>query len=134
MTTKRKPQRVSTEEDKNSELKKSLARVLVTPASAASFLIERFSYFSKGQVDSMELFTMIKNQCTLVHQGNLEYVQSMLMGQADSLSAIYGHLALCAHVRLDVGNIDDAEAMLRLALLAQEQCRATLGLLVGRKG
>jgi hypothetical protein len=72
----------------------------------------------------------LTKQLIAVSDGNMGRVEAMLFAQAHSLDAIYGNLARTAAVQEFLPQID---GLLRLALKAQSQCRATLETLAAIK-
>jgi hypothetical protein len=77
-----------------------------------------------GQLDSYETSVDLDRAVDVVKQGNLQSVEGLLLAQAVSLNSIYTKLAVRAHKQ--IGDLDQAERCLRLALRAQGQSRATL--------
>lgn len=78
------------------------------------------------QLDLVASFVDLSKQVQEVSDGDLGRAEAMLISQAHSLDAIYGNLARRAAVQEFLPQID---CLLRLALKAQNQCRATLEVL-----
>ncbi len=83
-----------------------------------------------GELDQNVAFENLKNVALKVKNGNLEYVESVLLNQAHTLDAIFNNLACRAASREWINHF---ETCMRLALKAQSQCRATLEALANIK-
>lgn len=100
------------------------ARMLTSPEVAAC-RIQR-AVQSKNLADEIDvpgLLATLRGHATAVNAGDLSRAEAMLMNQADALQALFVNLTERAlrqqyHVHL--------EGLLKLALKAQSQCRATL--------
>jgi hypothetical protein len=105
------------------ERAQALATLATAPTYNGAAVIEAFSIY--GELDTNRLHDVLLQQCKQVHGGNLKTIEFTLAAQARSLDAIYSSLAWRAGVNLNKLP-QYAETMLRLALRAQSQCRATL--------
>lgn len=76
-----------------------------------------------GQVDIPDAMAILRKQAAAVQSGDLSQVEAMLMNQANTLEAIFTNLATKA---ANAEYIPTMEALLKLGLRAQNQCRATL--------
>jgi hypothetical protein len=90
--------------------------------------------FSKqlGELDISALADQLARQAEAVTQGDLQRVEAILVAQAHTLEAIFHELA-----RRSAANLGEylgaSETYMRLALKAQNQCRARLETLVTMK-
>lgn len=76
-----------------------------------------------GQVDIPDAMSILRKQAAAVQSGDLSQAEAMLMNQANTLEAIFTNLAAKAAA---AEYIPTMEALLKLGLRAQNQCRATL--------
>ena len=85
----------------------------------------QFSESPMGELALAECLNALNASVARVDDGSLQQAESLLLGQAVALNAIFTNLALRAKVNM--GAYPDAtDRYLRLALKAQGQCRATL--------
>ena len=92
--------------------------------------IEKVSSGTDGALDLPELIDTLRDQATAVQGGNLAYVEAMLINQATTLQFLYVRLTARG---MSCETIPGFEVNTRLALRAQNQCRATLETLVAIK-
>jgi hypothetical protein len=98
----------------------SYARTLTKPAIQAAVTIQLW----QGNItDVNEIAKELAKQVSEVNKGNLERPEAMLLAQAHTLDELFNNLARKAHKQTQ---LPQYETMLRLALKAQTQCRATL--------
>ena len=109
---------------------KQMATLSLTPVFTAAGIVQSFSIH--GELDYLQLADHLTDQCNSVHQGDLRRAEAMLTAQAHSLDAIFANMARRA--ALNAGEyMGAADTYLKLALRAQNQCRATLETLAAIK-
>lgn len=101
-----------------------LVRTALKPNVQAAMAIQEWSD-SLGLLDLSELVAELDAQSKLVNGGSLERAEAMFLSQAHTLDAIFNDLARRARFSL-TKNLDVSERLLRLAMRAQSQSRATL--------
>jgi len=103
----------------------------VCPNTTAAAVIETYGK-PLGEQSLSILTDMLRDQSKAVTKGDLEQCETMLIGQASALQAIFMNLSRRA--ALNMGEyLGASETYLRLALKAQSQCRATLETLAAIK-
>ena len=103
--------------DQHSRNKK---KVLLSSSFSASAVIHSYTKID----DNIELlFEVVNDSINSVVKGDMSHPESMLIGQAQALQAIFTDLATKAAVQTQLTHY---EAFLRLALKAQAQCRSTI--------
>jgi hypothetical protein len=113
--------------------KREIAAQAIDPCVTNSVAVAAFWESSDGAVDLQAAYEAIHAQVQEVRSGVLSSVEATLVGQATALNTIFVDLARRGQASLDrPGNA--AERYLRLALKAQNQCRATLDTLAGIAG
>ena len=101
-----------------------LAQFYLSPAVQSALTVQAFHADSKARPEIITLIHALNEQVDSVSGGDLGQAETMLIAQAHSLDAIFGCLARRAAMNL--GQCLGAfEAYLKLALRAQNQCRAT---------
>ena len=106
------------------------ARALTRPQVQAAVTIQAF------QGENLEvnaLVTELSNQVRAVNSGDLHRAEGMLIAQAHTLDELFNNLARRSHRNIIGGFPQAAETYMRLALRAQNQCRATLETLAAVK-
>lgn len=117
------------ESDKDQERERAISSVMLSPNAAAA-VASRGYLKTFGEPDVAALMHTLGESMTRVHHGDLKDAESMLMGQAQALQAIFMNLAdRSARVQA----MKQYELDLRLALKAQAQCCRTLEVLAGIK-
>ena len=106
---------------KVSAKKLALAAVEGTVPNAAAIL--SFSKSSFGGDDLRECVSALREQASELNTGDLRQVEAMLAGQAVALNLMFGTLAGRASSQKQ---LEAYEGFMRMALKAQNQCRATL--------
>ncbi len=112
--------------------KKSLPVVALQPISNAAAIAEAFTVNTFGQLDAPEAIAELAFQVESVRLGDLQQIEAMLVSQAHSLDVLFASLARRSAVNMS-HDLTIAEACMKLALRAQNQCRATLETLAGIK-
>ena len=108
-----------------------VARNCLRPVLQAGTIVRSYNKQKDGVgPDVVSLVAELEKQCEVIHGGNLNRVEAMLLVQAHSLDAIFGNLARSAKSQ---EYLPQFETFLRLALKAQGQCRATLETLAAIK-
>lgn len=116
--TEAKPPAMSAKE--KAELVSKLA---LKPSANGAAVVEAYSKGSFGEADINVLIDELRAQFDKVENGDLQYCESMLVGQANALQAIFVNLARRAS---NQEYLNHYETYLRLALKAQNQSRMTL--------
>lgn len=113
------------------ESAQNFAELMISPELASFRVItnrERHELMEK--LDTPALIEALRNQTKAVHQGDLRAAEAMLMNQATALQSLFAKLA---ETGLQASMLPQQETALRLALKAQNQCRATLETLASIK-
>lgn len=76
-----------------------------------------------GELDFVGAVSRLVEEGKRIQNGNLVYIERMLLIQAQTLDTIFNNLACRASL---TDSIYSLESLMRLALKAQSQCRATL--------
>lgn len=122
---------VKNQAKKQEEFKAELHRAQLRLSPVTSAAVTSSVYLDAlGKVDFCALLDTLEESTRRIHRGDLTEVESMLIGQAFSLQAIFMKLADRASRTTLVKHI---EVDLRLALKAQAQCCRTLEVLAGIK-
>jgi len=114
------------------ETLKNLAKIPIDPNICAYRVIaaaEGKSGIGKDS-DVQSLITLLDENAKDVKSGDLGHVEAMLTGQATALQSIFTRLV---EHGLNQSYVSNYELMLKLALRAQSQCRATLETLAAIK-
>ena len=107
------------------QARRDIARLITAPEFAAARAVQA-AEGSQGygaHLDTPELLACLRALSTKVNAGDLAQVESMLANQAVALQSLFVRLAergLCQTV------VPVMESLMKLALRAQSQCRATL--------
>ncbi len=104
------------------EMDNATARTITRPEVRAATTIQQWGG------DALEVNALARElmeQVAAVNNGDLKRAEGMLIAQAHTLDALFGHLARRAHSNMGE-YLNAADTYLRLALKAQSQCRATL--------
>lgn len=99
------------------------SRVALLPSANAAAVIEAFGKGSFGEQDINALIDGLRIKFDDAKNGDLQYCEAMLIGQAHALQSIFVNLARRA---VNKESLAQFETFLRMALRAQNQCRATL--------
>lgn len=101
-----------------------MARAKLHPATNNSLTILKVMQEDLGAPGFAELLADLGTQCLAVSSGDLRRPEAVLTAQMQTLDAIFNHLTRFAYCNWR--RLDHAEPLLRLALKAQSQCRATV--------
>jgi hypothetical protein len=96
------------------------ARVLNQPETQAALTVQQWQ---GGIVDVDEIAKELRRQTETLQSGDMYRAESMLLAQAHTLDELFNNLARKAHRQEYLSSYD---SFLKLALKAQNQCRATL--------
>ena len=90
--------------------------------------------FSKrvGELKLVESVSVLNAKVAAIHRGDLREAEAILTAQALALNAIFTEMAVNSGLNMQ-HSLDAAERLMRLALKAQGQCRATFDTLVAIK-
>ena len=109
----------------------NFANLMISPELASFRVITtRERQELMGQLDRPALIDALRQQTTAVHKGDLRAAEAMLMNQATALQSLFAKLT---ENGLNTNLLREQESVLRLALKAQNQCRATLETLANIK-
>jgi hypothetical protein len=102
----------------------ALAQTMLQPTLQAGYTVYAFNDgHHNSDLEINALVAELERQSESANHGDLKRAEAMLIAQAHSLDAIFSSLARRALVQ---NQLSMYEAHLRLALKAQNQCRATL--------
>lgn len=82
------------------------------------------------EIDAPGMLAILRDQAAAAHRGDLAHAEAMLINQASALQALFVRLSERAMEQTQMPNLD---GLMRLALRAQSQCRATLETLAAIK-
>lgn len=110
---------------KDQDVERAKAKLMFHPAAASA--VASTEYLKTfGEPDVLALMHVLKESMAEVHEGNMKGTESMLIGQAHALQAIFmslaGRSARCSTLK-------QTEMDMRLALKAQAQCCRTIEVL-----
>jgi len=118
--------------DTDEPMERGIARTLLRPSIAHAVTLTKVLKRDYGERGLTELAEELSEQCQAVIGGKMDQAEAMLIAQATTLDAIFGDLT-----RLECCNwfthLDAAVRLMRVALRAQSQSRATLGTLAEMK-
>ncbi len=117
------------EQEKAARLAKLRAEVALRPSVQAAATVAKHDQ-TVGGLSLEALCIELDRQVASIHNGDLKQAESILMTQALTLNTLFNNLAQKA---LLAPGLDAQEKLLRLALKAQTQSRATLESLAGIK-
>lgn len=130
MTSKSKPPKKTKSEIKPLE---SLLNVYAKNAGLSHFLgatTQQLYTEELGTLDFIGTITRLIKEGEKIQDGNLVHIERVLLIQAQTLDTMFNNLA-CRATLTDF--VEPLEALLRVALRAQSQCRATLETLANIK-
>jgi hypothetical protein len=107
----------------NKEKMEIASKLALKPSANGAAVVEAYSKGSFGEADINVLIDELRTQFDKVKNGDLQYCEAMLVGQANALQAVFVNLARRA---VNQEYIKNYETFLRLALKAQNQSRMTL--------
>ena len=115
--------------EKDKEVERARAKLFLSPAASAAVAASGFVK-SFGDPDLPALIHTLSGSMQRVNDGDMREAESMLIGQAHALQAIFMHLALRSS---KLNGLKEYEMEMRLALKAQAQCCRTLETLATMK-
>lgn len=122
----RKSCEIQIRKDETKEAKAAkYAKLVVSPEFAAYRVVSSADGKTNihNDVDVPSLVNELRAQAAAANRGNLAHAEAMLMNQAGALQTLFARLTERAMAQEHMPNI---EGFMRLALRAQNQCRATL--------
>jgi len=111
--------------DATEPIERGLARTVLRPSIGHAATLTKVLKRAYGDRGLAELAEELSEQCQSVIDGKLGRPEAMLTAQAHTLDALFGDLTRLAYCNWFT-NLDSAERLMKLALRAQSQCRATL--------
>lgn len=128
--TMKKTKAVAKQPEKSAKEKaEHTTKVTLMPSVNAAAVIADYAK-AFGEQDICELIDQLRTKFDQVENGDLKHCESMLVGQAHALQAIFVNLARRSAKQ---EYLNQCETYLRLALKAQNQCRATIETLAAIK-
>ena len=109
-----------------------LAEVAMSAAVTGTAVVAEFSKSIVGKVDLTQTFSVLSAKVAAVHRGDLREAEAILTAQALALNAIFAQMAVYSGLNIE-HSLDVADRLMRLALKAQGQCRATFETLAAIK-
>jgi hypothetical protein len=111
---------------------RNYAKLITSPELAAYRVIDGVEQKSgiEVQLDVPTLVKTLRDQAKAVNDGDLAQAEAMLANQATSLQSLYARLTEKAFSSTQLPHFD---SFMRMALRAQNQCRATLETLAALK-
>jgi len=103
-------------------------KVLAEPGTMNALVMSQHARFL-GELDIVGLVKALTEETAKVRNGDLSYVEAMLIGQATTLQTVFASLLVQANSQ----DLKHWETYLRLGLKAQNQCRMTLETLAAIK-
>ena len=97
-----------------------------------AILMQSFSAKVAGEIGITEAVKALRTTIKEVNRGDLSAAETVLVGQAAALNAMFAELARRAGLNMGE-HLSATETYMRLALKAQSQCRATLETLAAIK-
>ena len=112
--------------------RKHWMNVVLSPVSSSAALSATFLKGTFGELDFHELCTAHLDRAAKIKAGDMTGVETTLASQATALNAIFTELARRAALNMG-DHLNATELYMKLALKAQNQCRATLETLAAIK-
>jgi hypothetical protein len=109
-----------------------LAELALSAPLAGAALAVEFSKRTVGELKLAETVSVLNAKVASVHCGDLREAEAILTAQALALNAIFTDMAVRSGVNMR-HSLDVADRLMRLALKAQGQCRATFETLAAIK-
>lgn len=101
----------------------AVAQLALRPSVNAALVMQEFAKGPLGEQDPGALVDEISDGIRKMHDGDMSVAEAMLLAQAQALQSMFMNLARRA-ARQD--RPEHMEALLRMALKSQNQCRMTL--------
>jgi hypothetical protein len=109
-----------------------LAEVAMSAAVTGTAVVAEFSKGTVGKFGLTQTLSVLSAKVAAVHRGDLREAETILTAQALALNAIFAQMAVYSGMNIE-HSLDVADRLMRLALKAQAQCRATFETLVAIK-
>lgn len=130
---KRDPHALTVQAGPNDDKDAILAQAMLHPTLQGAITTLTYSVMgSRVGVTLDALVAELREQSDKANRGDLQRAEAMLITQAHTLDAIFGHCARQAALNMGE-HLNAAELYLRLGLKAQSQCRATVETLANIK-
>jgi hypothetical protein len=123
-TTDRERETLVVERLESETSARAVARKILRPSVTAALALHTVSSH-RGHTSVSDLIEELSKQCGGAIKGDLGRGEAMLMAQAHTLDALFSRLITRA-AKNEGQYLDAAEKYYRLALRAQNQCRATI--------
>ena len=125
MAKKKAPNSLQVERNPDETMSVALARKVIRPEVMAAVTMHYYyDVETSGKaIDISDRVSALATQVKKVVEGDMTLPETMLMSQATTLDALFGHLAGRARLQEHMPNY---ESFMRMALRAQNQCRMTL--------
>ena len=108
----------------NDDKGRAYANFILSPELAAYRVVGMMQPKNLAEdIDTPTILELLRSQATTVKAGDLGQAEAMLINQASALQALF--VRLCER-SMQQEHLPNLEGLLRLALRAQSQCRATL--------
>ncbi len=109
----------------NKSMEAVIAELAASPIPTSAAVTVDFASGAFGEVSLMEAIGVLTDKVAAVKRGDLGGVEATLTAQAVALNSIFGEMARRSAANMG-RQVDVCERYMRLALKAQNQCRATL--------
>ncbi|MDO9141255.1 MAG: hypothetical protein Q7U38_13140 [Methylobacter sp.] len=124
MAKKKTPNTIQADAKPGESKDEALAKKVIRPDVMNAVTMHYFyDVETNTPIDINNRVAALSEQIAKVHAGDMSTPETMLMSQAFTLDALFGHLARKAR---NQDQLKHYETFLRLALRAQNQCRMTL--------
>jgi hypothetical protein len=132
MLARKSPELLLEEEATEKENAEKYAKLLASPEFAAYRVIRSADGKTEtyADIDIPSLMNEFRTQSAAANRGDFTQAEAMLMNQATALQTLFSNLVERANFQNTIQNI---EGFMRMALRAQNQCRATLETLAAIK-
>lgn len=107
------------------QYEKNKAELSLSPIVSNAVTATEYAKGHWGEIDSVHAVGVIKDGADKAVSGDMSSMEATLAAQAFTLNAMFGELARRAKANMGE-NLHATETYLRLALKAQNQCRATI--------
>jgi hypothetical protein len=106
------------------EAGRAFASILTSPEFAAHRIINIVQSKPLAEdIDVPGMLAVLRDQAAAANRGDMAHAEAMLMNQATALQSLFVRLT---ERGMDQSHMPNLEGLMRLALRAQNQCRATL--------
>lgn len=103
--------------------KQASAQVVSPEVSALRVVAVLGGELTKGQLDYPGALAHLREQAAAINSGDMKQAEAMLISQATALQSMFASLT---EKGMEQSHMPNLEGFMRLALRAQNQCRATL--------